>query len=97
MTGRENLEMVARLFGQSRRASKASAFATLEQLGLLEAADRLARTYSGGMRRRLDLGASLVGSPRLLLLDEPTNDNKASAARRRKKLSARTSFALPMK
>ena len=44
----------------------------LEQLGLADAGDRLARTYSGGMRRRLDLGASLVGAPRLLLLDEPT-------------------------
>ena len=45
----------------------------LEQLGLAEDADRLARTYSGGMRLRLDLGASLVGAPRLLLLDEPTD------------------------
>ncbi|HEY3726722.1 MAG TPA: ATP-binding cassette domain-containing protein [Solirubrobacteraceae bacterium] len=72
MTGRENLEMVARLFGQGRRAAKRSAAAVLEQLGLVQDGDRLARTYSGGMRRRLDLGASLVGSPRLLLLDEPT-------------------------
>jgi ABC-2 type transport system ATP-binding protein len=64
--------MVARLFGQDRRSAKRSAAAVLEQLGLVEAGDRLARTYSGGMRRRLDLGASLVGAPRLLLLDEPT-------------------------
>jgi ABC-2 type transport system ATP-binding protein len=72
MTGRENLEMVARLFGQERRAARASADRVLEQLGLVEVAGALARTYSGGMRRRLDLGASLVGTPRLLLLDEPT-------------------------
>src|SRR3954452_1991155 len=72
MTGRENLEMVACLFGQDRHTAKRSAAAVLEQLGLVEAGDRLARTYSGGMQRRLDLGASLVGAPRLLLLDEPT-------------------------
>ena len=72
MTGRENLEMVARLFGQNRRTARASSAKVLEQMGLTEAADRLARTYSGGMRRKLDLGASLVGTPRLLLLDEPT-------------------------
>jgi ABC-2 type transport system ATP-binding protein len=72
MTGRENLEMVARLFGQRRGSARANAVRVLEQLGLSEVADRLVRTYSGGMRRRLDLGASLVGAPRLLLLDEPT-------------------------
>ena len=72
MSGRENLEMVARLFGQDRRAARANTQAVLERLELTEAADRLTRTYSGGMRRKLDLGASLVGAPRLLLLDEPT-------------------------
>ena len=72
MTGRENLEMVARLFGQDRVTTKANVDVVLEQLGLIEDADRLVREYSGGMRRKLDLGASLVGTPRLLLLDEPT-------------------------
>jgi ABC-2 type transport system ATP-binding protein len=72
MTGRENLQMVARLYGHSRRSAAASARRVLDQLGLAEAGDRLVRTYSGGMRRRLDLGASMVGAPRLLLLDEPT-------------------------
>jgi ABC-2 type transport system ATP-binding protein len=72
MTGRENLEMVARLFGQDRASARASSIRVLGQLGLVEDADRLVRTYSGGMRRKLDLGASLVGAPRLLLLDEPT-------------------------
>jgi ABC-type multidrug transport system ATPase subunit len=72
MTGRENLELVARLFGLDRRTSRAATAEVLDRLGLVDAADRLVRTYSGGMRRRLDLGASLVGRPRLLLLDEPT-------------------------
>jgi ABC-2 type transport system ATP-binding protein len=72
MTGRENLELVARLYGQDTRTAKANSARVLAQLGLTDAAGRLARTYSGGMRRKLDLGASLVGAPRLLLLDEPT-------------------------
>ena len=63
MTGRENLVMVARLFGHDRRTAAANAEAVLDQLDLTDAADRLVRTYSGGMRRRLDLGASLVGGP----------------------------------
>jgi ABC-2 type transport system ATP-binding protein len=72
MTGRENVEMVARLYGQSRPTARHNAGVILDRLGLTGDADRLVRTYSGGMRRRLDLGASLVGAPRLLLLDEPT-------------------------
>jgi ABC-type Na+ transport system ATPase subunit NatA len=72
MTGRENLHMVARLYGQDRRKARVSAASLLEQLHLTDAGDRKVRTYSGGMRRRLDLGVSLVAEPRLLLLDEPT-------------------------
>ncbi len=72
MTGRENLEMTARLFGHGRSAARRAASAVIGQLSLEQVADRRSGTYSGGQRRRLDLGASLVGGPRLLLLDEPT-------------------------
>jgi daunorubicin resistance ABC transporter ATP-binding subunit len=72
LTGRENLVMVARLFGHDRRAARTAADVVLDEIGLTDAADRPVKTYSGGMRRRLDLGASLVGAPRVLLLDEPT-------------------------
>ncbi|HEX6508274.1 MAG TPA: ATP-binding cassette domain-containing protein [Chloroflexota bacterium] len=73
MTGRENLEMVARMSGQNVASARSSAASVLERFGLVDVADRLVRTYSGGMRRKVDLGASLVGTPRLLLLDEPTS------------------------
>jgi ABC-2 type transport system ATP-binding protein len=72
LTGRENLLMVARLFGHNRDNAQKAADGVLDQMGLTDDGDRLVRTYSGGMKRRLDLGASLVGAPRLLLLDEPT-------------------------
>jgi daunorubicin resistance ABC transporter ATP-binding subunit len=72
LTGRENLEMVGQLYGLSRAEARRRAAEALERLGLTDAADRLVRTFSGGMRRRLDLGASLVGQPKVLLMDEPT-------------------------
>jgi ABC-2 type transport system ATP-binding protein len=72
MTGRENLQMVARLFGLSKTDAQAATVRVLDQMQLTVDADRLVRTYSGGLRRRIDLGISLVGTPRLLLLDEPT-------------------------
>lgn len=72
LTGRETLEMVARLYHLSKQESQERAIDLLKQLGLTEAADRQIKTYSGGMRRRLDLGASLVATPKVLFLDEPT-------------------------
>ena len=72
MTGRENLVMTARLFGHHHRRPTGRRPSSSTSSVWSEVADRRCGTYSGGQRRRLDLGASLVGAPRLLLLDEPT-------------------------
>jgi len=72
LTGRENVEMVGRLYGLSRAEARARTGEVLERIGLAADADRRVDTYSGGMRRRLDLAACLVGRPEVLFLDEPT-------------------------
>jgi ABC transporter DrrB family efflux protein len=72
LSGRENLQMFGRLFDLSRQEARRRAGELLERFDLADAADRPARTYSGGMRRRLDLASSLLTRPRILFLDEPT-------------------------
>jgi ABC-2 type transport system ATP-binding protein len=72
LTGRENLEMFGRLFRLSRTEARHRASELLERFELVDAADRTAKTYSGGMRRRLDLASSMLTKPRVLFLDEPT-------------------------
>jgi ABC-2 type transport system ATP-binding protein len=72
LTGYENLDMVGRLYHLGRRSSRARARELLDRFQLSEAGDRPAKTYSGGMRRRLDLAAALVAQPDVLFLDEPT-------------------------
>ena len=72
LTGLENLEMVGRLYHLPPAVAKQRAREVLERFDLAEAGNRPARTYSGGMRRRLDVGASLVGQPKVLFMDEPT-------------------------
>ena len=72
MTGLENLEMVGRLYHMGRQATRERANELLEEFDLAEAGDRVVKTYSGGMRRRLDLAGALVARPPVLFLDEPT-------------------------
>ncbi|MEV7807278.1 ATP-binding cassette domain-containing protein [Microbispora sp. NPDC088329] len=72
MTGMENLVLLGRLLGHRKPAAKDRAMALLEAFGLTEAAGRQVKTYSGGMRRRLDIAASILNTPDLLFLDEPT-------------------------
>ena len=72
LTGRENLVMMGELYRLTKESAKARADELLEEFDLVKAADRTAKTYSGGMRRRLDLAVSLIASPPIIFLDEPT-------------------------
>ncbi|MFE9689184.1 ATP-binding cassette domain-containing protein [Micromonospora sp. NPDC005806] len=72
LTGRENIAMIGRLYGLSRREAATRATEIVDRIHLADSADRQVKTYSGGMRRRIDLAASLIGRPQVLFLDEPT-------------------------
>ena len=79
LTGRENLWMFGRLYQLSSAEAKRRAEELLEQFDLADAGDRVVKTYSGGMRRRLDLGSALIGRPRILFMDEPTTGSTRAA------------------
>ena len=81
MTGREHLELIAGLWGLPSRKIKTEASGLLEEFELAHAADRLIGTYSGGMRRRLDLAGALINKPKVLFLDEPTTGLDAQSRR----------------
>jgi len=81
LTGRANLELIGRLYRMSRRDARTRAGELLEQFGIADAAERLVKEYSGGMRRRLDLAASLIADPPVIFLDEPTTGLDPAARR----------------
>lgn len=96
LPGWENLYMIGRLLDLSRKDARRRADELLERFSLTEAAKRPARTYSGGMRRRLDLAASMIGHPAVLYLDEPTTDwTRAPATRCGTRSSAWSATASP--
>ena len=95
LTGRENLEIMGRLNHMDRASVRARAAALLERFEIADAADRPAKTYSGGMQRRLDLAASLIAEPSVLFLDEPTTASTLTAVSGCGKSFASSSAAAP--